>query len=99
MTSPNHPSDDDEPNPLTIGEEFIQSPNHLPATTSSIDFDGLLKPPLQLQQDLKQGCGGQSWPAGMVLAKYLLRSKRDTLKEKTMFVRSMTSPVHFQRSA
>ena len=85
MTSPNHSSDDEEPNPLTIGEEFVQSPNHLAPTTSSIDLDGLLNPPLQLQQDLKEGCGGQLWPAGVVLAKYLLRKESDDLKEKTMF--------------
>ncbi|KAA6410280.1 MAG: S-adenosyl-L-methionine-dependent methyltransferase [Lasallia pustulata] len=84
MTSPNHSSNDEEANPLTVGEEFVQSPNHLAPTTSSIDLDGLLNPPLQLQQDLKEGCGGQLWPAGVVLAKYLLRKKRDDLKEKTI---------------
>ncbi|MCJ1299273.1 hypothetical protein MMC08_002065 [Hypocenomyce scalaris] len=84
MTSPNHSSNDEEPNPLAIGEEFVQSPNHLPPITSSIDFGELLDPPLQLQQDLKEGCGGQLWPAGMVLAKYLLRLKRDELKDKTI---------------
>ena len=88
MTSPSHSSDDEEPNPIAIGEELVQSPNHLAPTTSSIDFDGLLTTPLQLQQDLKEGCGGQLWPAGMVLAKYLLRKKTDELKGKTMFVRS-----------
>lgn len=54
-----------------------------PAGTTSTDFDGLLKDPLLLHEDLKEGCGGQLWPAGMTLAKYMLRYHQD-LKDKSI---------------
>lgn len=55
------------------------------AGTQSIDFDGLLEEkPLLLHEDLAGGCGGQLWPAGMVLSKYMLREHREDLKEGTM---------------
>lgn len=71
---------------LTVGEDFVQSPTHQQASTSTVDFDGLLKTPLVLHQDLKKGNGGQIWPAGMILAKYLLRMKREELQKASMFV-------------
>jgi len=45
-----------------------------PAATTNLDFDGLLPPhtSLLLHEDLQEGCGGQLWPAGMVLSKYIL---------------------------
>ncbi|KIX92214.1 uncharacterized protein Z520_12095 [Fonsecaea multimorphosa CBS 102226] len=48
-----------------------------PATTS-LTFDNLLpsNTPLLLHEDLQEGCGGQLWPAGMVLAKYMLKHHR-----------------------
>ncbi|KIW91435.1 uncharacterized protein Z519_08331 [Cladophialophora bantiana CBS 173.52] len=51
--------------------------NKKPGTTS-LTFDNLLPPntPLVLHEDLQEGCGGQLWPAGMVLAKYMLRYHR-----------------------
>lgn len=44
-------------------------------STSSLSFDDLLPPSkhLLLHEDLQEGCGGQLWPAGMVLSKYMLR--------------------------
>lgn len=70
-----------------LSEELVQSPIHTPAQTGLIDFDGLLEPPLVLNQDLTSGNGGQAWPAGKVLAKYLLGSTaRDALKTSSMFV-------------
>jgi hypothetical protein len=57
---------------LAFGEDFIKSPEHLAASTQSIDFDGLLDSPLLLHEDLAAGCGGMLWPAGMRMAKYLL---------------------------
>ncbi|KAI9892272.1 MAG: hypothetical protein M1814_001731 [Vezdaea aestivalis] len=60
---------------LDVGEDLVTSPIHKEAGTASMTFDGLLQPPLLLHEDLKGGCGGQSWPAGMVLAKYLLRRR------------------------
>ena len=55
-----------------------------PAGITSISFDGLLDPPLLLHEDLKEGCGGQLWPAGMVLAKYVLSHSRHELGEKAI---------------
>ncbi|MCJ1355096.1 MAG: hypothetical protein MMC33_005087 [Icmadophila ericetorum] len=70
----------EEPSPLESPEEALSiSEDLIPirlakrAGTTTLSFDGLLSPPLQLHEDLKEGCGGQLWPAGMVLAKYLLR--------------------------
>ncbi|PYH41792.1 uncharacterized protein BP01DRAFT_359984 [Aspergillus saccharolyticus JOP 1030-1] len=54
------------------------------ARQSSVDFDGLLETPLLLQEDLKKGCGGQLWPAGMVLAKYLLNQHRSSLANNSI---------------
>ncbi|KAB8228525.1 putative methyltransferase-domain-containing protein [Aspergillus alliaceus] len=51
---------------------------------TTISFDGLLKEPLTLKEDLKEGCGGQLWPAGMVLARYLLRQHPLDLNNKTI---------------
>lgn len=56
------------------------------AGTTTTTFDGLLREPLLLKEDLKDGCGGQLWPAGMVLAKYLLCRHSSTLSDKTMLV-------------
>lgn len=47
------------------------------ATTVSTDFDGLLSQSLLLHEDLKDGCGGQLWPAGMNLARYMLKHQHD----------------------
>ncbi|KAH0844549.1 hypothetical protein AYO21_08561 [Fonsecaea monophora] len=51
--------------------------NKKPATTS-LTFDNLLPSTrsLILHEDLQEGCGGQLWPAGMVLSKYMLRYHR-----------------------
>lgn len=70
---------------LFLSEDFVQSPTHRIAETTTIDFDGLLKPSLRLHQDLSEGNGGQAWPAGIILAKYLLRRKRDEWKDCAMF--------------
>jgi hypothetical protein len=66
---------------FNFGEDFVKSPEHLTASTQSIDFDGLLGSPLLLHQDLASGCGGMLWPAGMVLAKYLLKMKREEMRD------------------
>ena len=54
------------------------------AGITSIAFDGLLDPPLRLHEDLREGCGGQLWPAGMVLAKYMLTHHRHDLRGKNI---------------
>ncbi len=74
--------------PFAVSEDLVALRIHKVAGTTTLDFDGLLHPPLKLHEDLAGGCGGQLWPAGMVLAKYLLRRpQRDTLQGKVMFVR------------
>jgi len=49
------------------------------ASTTSISFDNLLDPPLIVHEDLQEGCGGQLWPAGMVLSKYMLTYHKSVL--------------------
>lgn len=70
--------------PLSIGVGLAPLPIYKAASTTSIDFAALLEPPLQLHQDLKSGCGGQLWPAGMVLTKHMLRYHRNSLKDARM---------------
>lgn len=65
---------------LNFGEDFVKSPEHLAASIQSIDFGGLLSPPLLLHEDLAAGCGGMLWPAGMRLAKYILKMKQDEIR-------------------
>jgi hypothetical protein len=70
---------------FAISEDLVQSPEHKAAATNEVDFDGLLQDhPLKLYEDLAKGNGGQAWPAGRTLAKYLLRRKRDELKNCSM---------------
>ena len=58
---------------FSLDEDLIPIRPSKPAGQTSLDFSGLLDPPLLLHEDLKEGCGGQLWPAGMVLAKYILK--------------------------
>jgi hypothetical protein len=55
----------------------------LPGITET-SFGGLLEPPLRLHEDLKEGCGGQLWPAGMVLSRYMLTHHKTDLAGKAM---------------
>lgn len=73
--------------PFAISEDLVPSTIKRPSQTVTLDFNGLLNPPLLLQTNEKE-CGGQLWLAGIVLAEYLLGNKMDELKGKTMFVRS-----------
>lgn len=70
---------------VSVTEDLVPSIAPRQPSTTSIDFDGLLNPALLLQDDPTE-CGGQLWPAGIVLAKYLLGSKMTEFKGKTMFV-------------
>lgn len=76
--------------PFSISEDLVPSLVKPPSQTVTLDFGGLLNPPLILQTNEKE-CGGQLWPAGIVLAEYLLRHKINDLRGKTMFVRSDVS--------
>ncbi len=81
-----------EYNPLAIGDDtdFVALPVYKPVGTQEIDFDGLLGshngPVLKLFEDLSKGCGGQLWPAGMVLSKYMLREHRNDLEDGVVLV-------------
>jgi hypothetical protein len=79
-------SDSEDNSPFDISSDLVPPAVIKPAGVSSIDFDELLSPPLKLQEDLKNGCGGQLWPAGMVLAKYMLREHKEDLAGKTMYL-------------
>ena len=70
---------------LTISEDLVPSIPTKESRIVTLDFDGILNPPLLLQTDESQ-CGGQLWPGGRVLAGYLLRNKTMDLAGKTMFV-------------
>lgn len=65
---------------LTFGEDFVKSPDHLAASVQETNFDGLLDSPLLLHEDLAAGCGGMLWPAGKRLAKYILKMKKDEIR-------------------
>lgn len=81
---------------FSISENLIPSPTHKTAETRELDFDGLLQPSLlRLHEDLSEGNGGVAWPAGVVLTKYLLRKKRDELKNSSMSV-CLVEYMHLQ---
>ncbi|RKF75210.1 Protein-lysine N-methyltransferase EFM6 [Golovinomyces cichoracearum] len=66
---------------LSVKEDLIPLPTYKAVSTTSIDFSGLLETPLRLHEDLRTGCGGQIWPAGMVLARHMLRYHRNSLTQ------------------
>lgn len=72
--------------PLTMGEDLTPLPEYKAAITTALDFSGLLAEPLKLHEDLATGCGGQLWPAGMVLAKHMLRYHGGKLENARMWV-------------
>ncbi|KAI9924047.1 hypothetical protein ASPWEDRAFT_167304 [Aspergillus wentii DTO 134E9] len=77
-------SDSESDAPFNVSETLIPFRDIKPVDNSSVSFDGILDNPLVLKEDLKDGCGGQLWPAGMVLAKYLLRRHHSDFSGKTI---------------
>lgn len=75
-------SDSEENDVFGVSQDLVPPAPIKSAGLSEIDFAGLLSPPLRLHEDLKNGCGGQLWPAGMVLSKYMLRKHRNDLAGK-----------------
>jgi Lysine methyltransferase len=65
-------------------ESFVPARINKAPSTTAVSFDDLPQLPLLLHEDLKEGCGGQLWPAGMVLAKHMLRHHSHDLADKTM---------------
>lgn len=84
---------------LEVDEALVQSPEHMQAQTTSIDLDGQLHPPLLLRQDLQSGCGGQLWPAGLVLARYLLRHPEIVLQDRVVELGCGGGLVGYERLA
>ncbi|KAB8199676.1 putative methyltransferase-domain-containing protein [Aspergillus parasiticus] len=69
---------------LHVSESLVPARDLKGVGHAEISFDGLLKDPLIIKEDLKEGCGGQLWPAGMVLARYLLHQHRSDFNNKTI---------------
>jgi protein N-lysine methyltransferase METTL21A len=69
---------------FAIDETFVPPQAQKLAGTTQSSFGGLVDPPLLLYEDLKDGCGGQLWPAGMVLSKYMLTHHKTDLAGKAM---------------
>ncbi|PNP43374.1 hypothetical protein TGAM01_v202771 [Trichoderma gamsii] len=63
-----------------VTEDLVSLPNSKTAGDTNIDFDGLLAQSIKLHEDVRTGCGGQTWPAGMVLGKHMLRYHRAKLE-------------------
>ncbi|KAH2934019.1 hypothetical protein KXW45_004781 [Aspergillus fumigatus] len=83
-TIPDKPSSPNLVAAFDVSEHLVPVRELKPAGNTLVSFDGLLEEPLILKEDLKEGCGGQLWPAGIVLAKYLLRQHRNNLSNKTI---------------
>jgi len=77
--SPSPPLD-----PLVISEDFTPLPDLKQAGNAHIDFDGQLSTPLEYHEDVRTGCGGQTWPAGLVLGKHLLRYHKEQMRNARM---------------
>jgi hypothetical protein len=72
--------------PFNVSNTLAPPRTNKAAGTTNVTFDGLLSDPLLLKEDLKNGCGGQLWPAGMTLARYLLAQHASDMSGKTMSV-------------
>ena len=66
---------------LNISEDFAPTNPPKLAGQTTLTFSGRLSPPLILHEDLKESCGGQAWPAGILLGRFLL-SRRHELRGK-----------------
>ncbi|EED23637.1 conserved hypothetical protein [Talaromyces stipitatus ATCC 10500] len=83
-SSTGSPADDSDNSQLLIGESLIPERERKHAGTTVVTIDGLLKDPLRLKEDLKNGCGGQLWPAGLLLSRYMLEEHATDLVGKTI---------------
>ena len=70
--------------PTEVSADLTPLPELKTAGNANIDFDGYLTKPLKYHEDVRNGCGGQTWPAGMVLGKQMLRYHKDNLQEARM---------------
>ncbi|PHH62229.1 hypothetical protein CDD81_7356 [Ophiocordyceps australis] len=65
---------------FAVSEHLTPLPELKQAGLVQIDLDGHLEPPLKYHEDVRLGCGGQTWPAGLLLAKHMLRYHRSQLE-------------------
>lgn len=82
MSGRRSPSSSPERDLFGITAELVPDRENKHPSTAPLDFDGLLPAPILLHEDLKEGCGGQLWPAGMVLSRYMLRYHRNLQNER-----------------
>lgn len=73
--------------PMAVSEDMAPLPTLKKAGDTPITFDGQLAQPLKYHEDVRSGCGGQTWPAGMVLGKHVLRYHREQLNDARMCVK------------
>lgn len=69
---------------MDVSEDLTPLPTLKVKGNTDITFDGQLSRPLKYYEDVRSGCGGQTWPAGMVLGKHMLRYHRDELQNARM---------------
>lgn len=71
--------------PLGITLDLTPLPTYKEPCMTEVTLDGLLpRGALLLREDLSAGCGGQTWPAGMVLARHMLRYRGGDLGQERM---------------
>ena len=83
-TASNHSAASSQNDVFAIDDTFVPPASHKVAGITELTFDGLLDSPLLIHEDLKDGCGGQLWPAGVVLSRYMLLHHKTDLDEKAM---------------
>ncbi|KAF5022417.1 hypothetical protein F66182_5557 [Fusarium sp. NRRL 66182] len=49
--------------PVSFSEDIAPLPIYKEIGVAHVDFDGVLSKPLKLREDVRSGCGGQTWPA------------------------------------
>lgn len=84
--SPSSPAPSPPLDPVAISEDLTPLPTLKAAGNTPIDFDGQLGRPLKYHEDVRTGCGGQTWPAGMVMGKHMLRYRRAELRGARVYV-------------
>ena len=72
--------------PMAVSFDLAPLPVLKQVGDAKIDFDGQLASPLKYHEDVRTGCGGQTWPAGLVLGKHILRYHRDEMRDARMYV-------------
>lgn len=84
QTRPASPNSDNGFDPLAFDQDLTPLPVYKAAGDAALNFGGLLPASLRVHEDLASGCGGQTWPAGVVLARHMLRYHRDDLEDASM---------------